>query len=128
MGFCALKCASCRSLGRSISLLSGLFARLLVRRVGLFLLPATAMLCAGVLQAQTYGDFKVVGTAADAGICFEFLATQPLLTPGLQPVFSLVNCTVPAGESCNQAAYGATGGQIRLTTVSGPNVINRTWS
>jgi hypothetical protein len=128
MGFSALKCASCRSLGRSISLLSGLFARLLVRRVGLLLLPATAMLCAGVLQAQTYGDFKVVGTAADAGISFEFLATQPLLTPGLQPVFSLVNCTVPAGESCNQAAYGSTGGQIRLTTVSGPNVINRTWS
>ena len=86
----------------------------------LLLLPAAVLLLsAGVSQAQNYGDFKVVGTGADAGISFELLANQPLLTPGLQPIFSFVNCTVPAGESCNQAAYGATGGQIRLTTVSG---------
>lgn len=135
MRFSALKCAvsiKCdfRFLGRFISLLAFLFFILPVRRVRLLLkLSAAALLLsAGVSQAQIYADFKVVGTGADAGISFELLANQPLLTPGLQPIFSFVSCTVPAGEICNQAAYGATGGQIRLTTVSGPNVINRTWS
>jgi hypothetical protein len=118
-----------KELVRSMSLLSPLFSILSVRRVCLHLsLPTIVLLLsAGVSQAQAYGDFKVVGTGADAGISFEFLANQPLLTPGLQPIFSFVSCTVPAGETCNQAAYGATGGQIRLTTISGPNVINRTW-
>ena len=94
------------------------------------LLPAVALFVSpNVSQAQNvYGDYKVVGTGADAGISFEILATVPPLTQGLQPTFSFVSCTVPAGESCNQAAYGAAGGQIRLTTISGPNVINRTWS
>ena len=84
MRFCALKCAAVsikcafRFTGRSMSLLSVLFSILPVRRVCLLLLPATALLLsAGVSQAQTnYGDFKVVGTGADAGISLKFSRTS----------------------------------------------------
>jgi hypothetical protein len=61
-----------------------------------------------VSQAQTaYGDFKVIGTGADAGISFEFLAIQPLLTPGLSTTFSFISCTVPADEVCSDGAAQA---------------------
>src|SRR5262245_49718839 len=81
--------------------------------------------------ATTYGDFKVVGAGAEAGISFEFLAVAPLLTgPGLLTTFAFVNCTVPAGETCGtgsaQVQYGASGGQVRLTT-TGANGQSRTW-
>lgn len=122
-----------KELVRSMSLLSVLFSILPVRRVCLLLLlPAAALLLsAGVSQAQTaYGDYKVVGTGADAGISFEFLTTQPLLTPGLLTTFSFISCTVPADETCSdgaaQVGYSASGGQIRLTT-TGANGQSRTW-
>ena len=135
MWFAALKYAAVstkcafRFPGRSISLLSVLFSILPVRRICLLLLlPAAALLSAGVLQAQTnYGDFKVVGTGADAGISFEILASVPPLTTGLSTTFSFVNCTVPAGESCNQVNYNASGGQIRLVTADASGSKARTW-
>src|SRR5262245_9258833 len=81
--------------------------------------------------ANTYGDFKVVGTGADAGISFEFLAVTPLLTPGLATTLSFVNCTVPAGETCGtgtaQVNYAARGGVIRLVT-TGASGTSRTWN
>src|SRR5262245_52455168 len=81
--------------------------------------------------ANTYGDFKVVGTGADAGISFEFLAVVPLLTPGLATTFSFVNCTVPAGEPWGtgsaQVNYSASGGVIRLVT-TGASGKSRTWN
>lgn len=81
--------------------------------------------------ANTYGDFKVVGTGADAGISFEFLAVTPLLTPGLATTLSFVNCTVPAGETCGtgtaQVNYTARGGVIRLVT-TGASGTSRTWN
>ena len=83
-----------------MSRLSVWFSFLRVRRACLLLLLSAAalLLSAGVSQAQTsYGDYKVVGTGADAGISFEFLATQPLLTPGLQTAFAFISCAVPAG-------------------------------
>jgi len=115
-----------------MSRLSVLSFILPVRRVCLLLLlPAVALLLsAGVSHAQSYGDFKVVGTGADAGISFEFLTTVPLLTPGLQQTFNIASCTVPAGEDCSpgegQVGYSAVGGQIRLTT-GGINGKTRTW-
>ena len=116
-----------------MSFLQAFFSSRPVRRVCLVLLlpVATLLLSAGVSHAQTvYGDFKVVGTGADAGISFEFLATQPLLTPGLSTDFSFVSCTVPSGEICTSGAaqvnYGASGGQIRLVT-SGLSGKSRTW-
>lgn len=131
MGFAALKCAAVsikcafRFLGRSTSLLfSVLFSILPVRRVRLLLLSAAALLLsAGVARAQTFADYKVVD--ADAGISFEFLATQPLLTTtGFPAAVSLVNCMVPSGETCSQVDYSPSGGQIRLVT----SLINRTWN
>jgi hypothetical protein len=93
------------------------------------LLSAAALLPSCVSQAQTvFGDFKVVGTGADAGISFEFLANQSPLTQGLLAIFSFVSCTVPAGESCGQVDYSATGGQIRLTTNTPGGLTNRTWN
>jgi hypothetical protein len=99
------------------------------------LLAGTALfLSAGVSQAQNaLFDFKVIGTGADAGISFEFLSTQPLLTPGLQTTFSFISCTVPSGETCvdgvDQVDYSATGGQIRLVTTIGSNqTATRTWN
>jgi hypothetical protein len=103
-----------------------------VRRVcHLLLLPAAALLLSpGVSHAQTYDDFKVVGTGADAGISFEFPSTVPPLTPGLQQTFNITSCTVPAGEDCSvgesQVGYSAIGGQIRLTT-GGASGKSRTW-
>ena len=130
MGFAALKCAAVsikcafRFLGRYTSLLSVLFSILSVRRVRLLLLSAAALLLsAGVARAQTFADYKVVD--ADAGISFEFLATQPLLTTtGFPAAVSIVNCMVPSGETCSQVDYSPSGGQIRLVT----SLINRTWN
>jgi len=61
-----------------------LFSMLPVCRVWRFWSLLVAwLLCVGVLQAQTvYGDCKLVGTGADAGVSFEFpaslLCTQTL--------------------------------------------------
>src|SRR5579862_6209858 len=109
-----------------------LFSTLPVCRVWRFLSLLVAwLLCVGVLQAQTvYGDYKVLGTGADAGVSFEFLASVPPLTPGLSTTFDLIACTVPSGEDCGtgvgQVGYSAGGGVIRLTT-AGMNGKTRTW-
>ena len=93
----------------------------------LLLSGAALFLSAGVSQAEDpYFDFKVIGTGADAGISFEFLATQPLLTGGLLTSSAIISCTVPVGETCSLVNYSATGGQIRLVT-TGTNGQNRTW-
>jgi hypothetical protein len=139
MWFAALKCAAVstkcafRFLERSRSFLPVLFSILPVRRVCLLLLlpAAVLVLSAGVSQAQNaYGDFKVVGTGADAGLSFEFLASVPPLTLGLQTTFSVVNCTVPPGEICGigtaQVNYSAPSGVIRLVT-TGASGKTRTW-
>jgi hypothetical protein len=117
-----------------MSLLSVLFSVLPVRRVRLvFLLLVVALfLSADVSEAQTvYGDYRVVGTGSDAGLSFEFLTTQPLLTPGLSTTFSFVNCTAPSGETCGtgtaQVGYSVSSGVIRLTT-TGINGQTRTWN
>lgn len=110
-----------------------LFSMPPVCRVWRFLSLLVAwLLCVGVLQAQTvYGDYKVLGTGADAGVSFEFLASVPPLTPGLSTTFDLIACTVPSGEDCGtgvgQVGYSAGGGVIRLTT-AGMNGKTRTWN
>ena len=115
-----------------MSRISVLFSILRVRRACLLLLlsAATILLSAGVLHAQTYGDFTVVGTGADAGISFEFPSTVPPLTTGLQQTFNITSCTVPSGEDCSpgegQVGYSTIGGVIRLTT-AGVNGQTRTW-
>jgi hypothetical protein len=99
----------------------------MIRKASIVAGIAAIFACTALAAPAYYGDFKVVGTGADAGISFEFLAVAPPLTPSLTATFAFVNCTVPAGETCNQVDYSMSGGQVRLVTESGATVTSRTW-
>src|SRR6185312_7735446 len=102
----------------------------MIKKAPILAIFLAIFLKSAVCGSITYGDFKIVGTGRRYGISFEFLASAPLLTPGLTPTFELVSCTVPSGEDCSagtgQVGYTAVGGIIRLTT-GGASGQTRTW-
>jgi hypothetical protein len=110
-----MKNRSWRSFGHHGVLLLALLVGLLIA------LPASAQ------SPVNTKLLTLIGTGADSGISFELLG-QDLAAPNLHPTFSFISCTVPAGESCSQAAYDAGGGILRLSTNAGGGSKNRTWS
>jgi len=70
---------------------------------------------------------SLVGTGTDTGISVSFTAPTPLNITSLQTAFVFSTCTVPAGETCNQASYAAPGGVLRLVTNGPSGTIARTF-